>query len=515
MSSPSPTSLAPRPSPLLRFPRPGRGFVGILLGVALLLLSATPEAHAEPKPGAVWESLRKETLERLHALATSATRAKLFRSRNEVFEGILRFDPDDKLARKFLKFRRAKDGSWERRGRYTPPRNGGKGLPEFETARTALGAWFAEQVEPLLEAAEDAEDARTLAAIRQAAVGVDPERASFRAWVGQVPDTLKEGRWILASTERARRRRPGIKAVAERALAAVPDPEPTTATDRDQRGNVAWTGLLQTERVRVVGMPDVAELAACAKNAEASWSVFEFAFDRRVGPIRGGGERRFTFYMFDTVDAGNAFLDAQPDMDEERKAFLRPLAACGLPRRPAVLVKTPDAAVRLEAAARQPHYSFLRSQLGLRQRNVWIKEAALLYLAYQVTGTRLISSVSQVQSDYAQPKAEQPEYESRLGESGANWYDLGLKLMESKDKPEIHLLPGKDFNQLTKFDVLYGWCILAYLVEGHPTKAADVLGALGSEAGTAVDSVFLDTLGFDTRTLEQRVMRWLEETRDL
>ena len=46
-------------------------------------------------------------MERLHALATWCASAKLFAARAEVYEGILACEPDDEVARKWLRYQRA------------------------------------------------------------------------------------------------------------------------------------------------------------------------------------------------------------------------------------------------------------------------------------------------------------------------------------------------------------------------------------------------------------------------
>jgi hypothetical protein len=53
--------------------------------------------------------------------------------------------------------------------------------------------------------------------------------------------------------------------------------------------------------------------------------------------------------------------------------------------------------------------------------------------------------------------------------------------------------------------------LAAYLLEGWPERAADVLGRVG--AGSELDPAFSASLGFGRTTLEARRARWLAETR--
>ena len=72
----------------------------------------------------------------LEELADWCAKAKLYRARQEVSEAILHVDPDHAEARKWLKYRRAKDGTWERSKNFKPARDlASKRRPEFEARR--------------------------------------------------------------------------------------------------------------------------------------------------------------------------------------------------------------------------------------------------------------------------------------------------------------------------------------------------------------------------------------------
>lgn len=488
-----------------------------LLLVLALALAHAPRATADDGPlAARWAAVRDQAVERLHGLATWCGKVKLFGARAAVYEGLLRFDPDDATARKRLRYVKGEDGAWVRKARYKPPRNLSKAQPDFLAKRAELGAWFAGEIEALMEEAEAAGELRLRAAMIAGALGVDPEREAFRDWNHEVRGG--ERGWILRETESARTRRPGIRQTAADAVEAVEAPETGSGSKADRIGGVEWAAILEGERVRVLGTIEAAEAEQILRNLEACWPVFRYAVDRAAPTYRPQGRYRqagWTAYVFDDVEAGNAFYAAQPGVTERNKAFTEALVGTWIPQRTAALVKSPVAATRVEATSKQLLGAINNHVLGLGRKRAWAAEGLTLYLNYQIVGTRMIYSVNDVKTEYAEADKPIPEYTKRMLEPGARWLDLGRLLIDSPDKPDIHLMSGKDFNTLTRAEMLYGYCIAAYVVEGWPDKAAAFFQTVSGESGTDIDRVCLETFGRDAKAMERRLRRWLEETKDL
>ena len=131
------------------------------VSVLLLLVAAAPlgaDEDDDARTRARWAELRGEALERMHGLANWCTGAKMFRARADVYEAILHFEPDDPDARKWLKYKRAEDGTWTRKKNYRRPRDMGKGRATYEAKHAALAAWFLEEARALIEATESVDD---------------------------------------------------------------------------------------------------------------------------------------------------------------------------------------------------------------------------------------------------------------------------------------------------------------------------------------------------------------------
>ena len=480
-------------------------------------------AAPDPDVAGRWGALRAEAALRLHALARWCEGAKLFACREEVYEGLLRLDADDAVARKWLRYARSADGRWTRDPSYRRPRNLERGEKDFLARRAEVGAWFAATAAPVLSDAKAAGEFRVRAEVVSVGLGVDPESVVLRGWNEEVRDEgarAKGGKappWILLETLRARDRRPALRRAAAEAVEAVPAPAPGTLEEADRRGNVEWPSVFQSEHARVLGVPPVEEMVRTVRHVEAAWPLFREAFGRQPGTPADEARygRGLCLYVFDSPVAAALFLEAQPEVTPRFLEFVAPLVATWIPKRAAVVVKATIPEIRLEAAPRQVLGWMVAGMFGLDRRRAWISEGLLIYLTWQITGTRRLSSANDVEQRYAEGDRPIPEYQARLAEDGADWYALGRLLLESPDKPDPFLMLGKDFNQLTKLEVLYAWCIAAWLVEGRPSQAATVFTALGGEGGNDLDAVGLEQLGFDARTLEERVHRWLVETADV
>ncbi len=492
------------------FARPLRRTAWVLVA---LCAGAVP-AGAEEDLDARWQRLRKASMERVHELIAWCGTKKLFGCRADACEGVLTIAPDDPIARKWLKYRRANDGTWYRKGKWTRPRNLSKGQDKFEQRREELGEWYLREAAPILDEAEEEGAFRLRAKLIATALAVDPESATFRDWNHEVRDGDE---WILLETRNARTRRKGLKETAEKAIEAVPKPSWVAARVEDKIGGVKWSAVLAVPRVRVLGTPPSAELAETLRFVDASWPVVEYAVGLRAPGYGASGKyaEAVTIYSFDSVLEGNRFYAKQPGVTARDVEFTAETCGSWLPGRDAAMAKAEDEATRHEAATTQVVSHHLARLLGLGVRHAWIAEGMGIYLTWQITGTRMLYSVNDVESKYAEKDKPIPEYEERMSDGKASWLALGRALLKSEDKPEVHLMTGKNFNDLTKPEVLYAYCVSAYVVEGWPEKAAAFLREAGGRDGNDLDLVCLKALGFDAATFEARLLRWLRETRRL
>lgn len=488
----------------------------VLLALALVALGAPSATLGAEGDGSVarWEALRAEAVERLEALAAWALDAKLFSSRAETLETLLLFEPEHAAARKALHYKKDRQG-WTRDPKYKPVKNQSALGKEYEARRTALGAWVVSQAGPAIEAARR-EAPRARSGWVASVLALAPDSAVARGWNDELLDPAASAapRWILQETLAARARRPALKQTGAEAVKGAPVAKDGLPEDVDKPGGVTWPRIVQSPRVRVLGFPAAEELRETARHVEAAWPVYEAALGRTGVTLEEklSYGRGLTLYVFDAPADAEPWLAAQPGVTERFAEFSKPLVGTFLPGRTAHCVKSVGPELRREAAPRQVVADLLRHGLGLHKRQAWLAEALIIYLTWQIVGTRHIYSVTDPPERYAQKQDGRPDPTARMSDASADWLELARELLEGPGTPDPYLLPGRDFNQITKPDVLYGYAVAAYAVEGLGERTWPFLAALAADRGTDLDAVCIEVLGHDMRTLEARVRRWLAET---
>lgn len=482
--------------------------------VTASLLGQGRVAADEDDLGARWHAVREGAVERLHALANWCTNAKLFGARADVYETLLRFDPDDTLARKRLRYRRSPEGTWVRSPGYVRPKNRSRSLPAYEKQREAWKAWFVGEARSRAQAAGAAGDTTERTRILHFAIDLVPDDPDLRHMNGEVRQEGPAGaRWILVETETSLRRRTALKKAVREALDAVPEPRPGMPTEEDGYGDVAWRPVLQGRYVRVLGVPAPEEMRTQFDYCEATWPVFEAVFDLEV-PSWDTNERYvsgLTVYVLPSGSAGNEFLRHQPGIAEDEVAFLLPLVVAWIPGRPAIVVKHTLLETRLEAGPKAILAAMCRWMLGITVERAWAAEGLAHYLTHLITGTHCIACV-QKETGHTTPRPDLTDTGESSTPGGDEWLAIGRDLLAGETRPDIRLLAGKNVNTITHDEVLYAYCIVAYLIEGRPDACVAFFQDVARPEHTDLETIVRKHLGFDVATLETHVLRWLEET---
>jgi len=473
-----------------------------LFVLALALLAAAPAARAGPTHPRLRE-VQKELVGRLHELAQWCVAPKLFGERYDLYELILEMAPDDEVARKWNGY---KDGKPKKR----PGNLSKSGVSALQVWQARIIDWYIPAVEAAMGGTRPADIAAQRGAAIRLAVRLAPKNENYRKLNGEVPGKVKGSRtrWILVETARSRKRRPALRKAAQKAIKMVAKPEKVEPREKDKDSTVEWAHGFKGGKARIFGVTDADEIKQTLKNAEAAFPLFAKAFDVGDRGIRG-----LTLYSFDQVATGNAYLANQPDVSQQYLKFVHTLAALWIPKSTRVIIKTNQRDVRLEAGARQVMSALLQKECGISAKQGWAMEGFCLHLVWHITGTRLLNSVRQ--SQYGEKEEAIPDLSKRLKESGTDWMAEGRKLLQAKNAPDLRLVLGKTVNVLTPEDILYGYVLSVYLLEGHVDKLADLLRSIAAVTDADFDAPFGEHLGMDVATVEARVRRWAEETHDL
>ncbi|MDA1194475.1 MAG: hypothetical protein O2894_04760 [Planctomycetota bacterium] len=470
--------------------------LGLILASALLW---APCVAAE-EYAATDTALRTEYVAALEDLGQWCIKEELFAARDELAETILTIDPDHDRARAWLRYKRAKDGSWERRGTYKPPTDRQpKSRPEFESRRAALIAALGPRV---VAAIRDATPALSFAQ-RTAAV------AAWRALLGDVPDLLAlagmerhEGRWLGTETVRTLKRRAALRRVAAEALAERPTLT-TPALPADLKDmELPWRESRGTKRVNVHGTASSDTLAAVARLVHATEALMAEQLGSRTDAMDG-----FTFCIMQGREHFQHVVEKHPDVRGDR-SLLRDLSGAYLGYGKFLdLMDTQQGTLDSCVSVTTQHLLGRRVGEGRSEwMPGWVADGFALYNMTWLTGTHLSYTV-----DFGR-YGQDPLFKS-LFRSGTDWMAEARALMLSPDPATLRLSLGLKIGRLGPRDFLASYAFVAWLIEAREPREVDAL-LRALVAGQDQDTAFATALGMTVEEAEARLIRWLRETGD-
>jgi hypothetical protein len=474
---------------------------GGVVGLGLLLLVGGARGQ-----GVAYAS--RQLVEEAEELAEWCTKKKLLRSRNEVFELILLFEPDHEKARHWLRYERQGD-AWVRPKPYKAPRDfDNDAIGEFRTRRAALASRFVERLWPAVEQGGPAARHETLAAI----LLVDPGNERAREANGEV---LRNGRWVLRETATALQRRPELQRLAGRALAAVPAPAADELTDTERSLGLRWTGALRGHWWRFVSTSPAEEVRPALRAADAAAEFFAGALPDEARPVTPEGMRACgaELYFLQGDEEGARFLRTHPAITPADRGFAERLSGTWVPGSYARVqwFSTPEG--RRDGASRAGIDTVMGFRYGNHKQG-WIVEGFGLYLNAYLVGTRLTTYVSR--TDYAtdRDRLKKLDLWRRMKQRGSDWLLFAHHLREESGKPvDLRFLAAKGLNEMNVEDLVHAHSLAAYLVdlvEGRPDGVSRFL-ALSIDRN--LDDALAEAYGVAVGEVDARLARWLRETR--
>jgi hypothetical protein len=416
----------------------------------------------------------------------------LFEERDRVYRVILRYDPDNTTARQFLKHVRNPDGSWKETAGKPVQNQKKEALPQFAKKRSEAVAPYRDALLALCES-ESAEPALR-AEIHAEILELDPDDERIHALQG---DARLGDAWVMAETAVGKERRPDIKAAAEKWRTEPATVEAVEPTEAEKALADAWTASVRTKSIRVLGTVEAEEVEQIAQACEGARDLVSTLFKTEAKLPKD-----LTFYVL-TPEDRDGFVDRLPDLSPEQREAMKKMVGSGLGKRPDVFVADDDPAKRLDCAVRHTLIHALRETFGVGTTQGWVWEGLGLYLTRELVGTRLTWFV------LSSPGVEQDSLQGNLLTPESNWMAEALGLLDGEQPPELALVVTKDLASLELEDMLVSYALAAYLVEGRPKEAPELLARLGR--GLAPEKVFESTLHFPLADLQAKTTRWLKE----
>jgi hypothetical protein len=444
---------------------------------------------------------RGRLVQSLEELVEWCTKKKLYASRVGVYESLLHFQPEHTAALRGLGYKKGRKGEWLPPKQRKPPKNWNKSAERrFPKQRSAVVTTYRDEMLILLEEHAAGIDAADRSAIYADILFADPDDARVHELLGEV---RVDGVWVLAQSARSKSRRQAMRMLVTQAFADAPQPSASAANEAELALGIKWTAVFEADGVRSLGTGEEEEVMRLPIAMHATRSYFNAVLGAKAAypdPL--------TVYTLPRASDKLAFLMGHPAIDETYRKYLMALDGSGIRGSGDFAHWAPDPVRRLDGLVRQSISWLLTGGFGIKPAHGWAFEGFGLYLTRELVGTRLTWFVRE--SKYLTPEEDQA-LKARLLDSRANWMDEAFQMFATGKPIKLQFLLGKSVNSLDARDMLYSYCLAAYMLEAEAQKLPQLLTAIGQ--GKTSQAAFQDVLGLDVRRLDERLRRWLSERR--
>ncbi len=467
--------------------------------VALLALcSAAGGRTAEAGPSFEGESaLLAEVVAKTVALAQWCQTSALLSERDRLARVLLRVDPNHEQARKWLRHRRTKDGTWEPDPTAKPTKDANvKAKAALQQQRRAIYGDTLATLAQRADAMTSPDEADAHSRLVELLVDLEPETEAHRQANGE----LRQGAaWVLGETARARDRRRDLSSLATRVLGEEAAPRPAGVPEAARGLGLPWTQQVRTPHVVVLSSGSATEAERVARYVEAGLRLSV----QLLAPDTPLSSESLVICLLSSDSEKQAVLDRENQPKAVREFAERMLAffVTGGP----LIVSPGEEASRLEACVRQGVDFVLRTGLGFDEKAPWIRDGVGTYVTWLLTGTRLTFLTQQ--SRYAEKDGDAKD---RAERKEPNWLLAARRLEESGRLPAMAWVAGIDLAHLAREDTLLGYVSAAWLLEGQAERAVAFLRR--AALGDPLTEVAVGVFALDLAVLDRRVRRWLEET---
>lgn len=442
-------------------------------------------------------------LEALKDLADWCQNRKALRIRNELYRQILESEPDNTMARKVLRYRRDRDtGAWTRKA---PPKEPKAGKPDVVKEGNELfaainSAYVTAAMVALDEGRADLEPLyvhNALVALGEAAPG-HPKVAEALRWV-EGPD----GKWIQAETQFALGRRKQLTQELKAYARDAPALQKGAVKDAEASWGITWTEPVTAGFVRVLAPTSLPERDQVAKELNRLW---------RLLPSLTGSDvatpSRSTIYLLETDAELPTLLKNCPSISAENRAMYTKMYKYldgFIPGPAAYLCYGKDAAHRLETALGSSIDLFLVKDYGISYQRGWITSGLRHYVSEIALGTRSTFQGGLTPS----MKLRASVNKSKL----APWRADAAKAIREARAGTLEAAIDMTLTSMGDTEILIAYAMVSYLIEGHEAEVfGKVLKAMPDKSTVAPSKSVTTVMDMPMDILEQRLLRWLDET---
>ncbi len=474
-----------------------RHFFVLLLGFLLArglqaqTLVQTPDPRILP--------LAKEQVGMMEELARWCHRNGLFREKNRTLEVLLKFDQDHQYARRESGWQRLGKKKWVRvRGFRRPIRTNPEMKKQWKERSTALLNHYCSHLAVKLQGLKPPIHAMELRRLTESLLVLSPKHGGLRILLGE---RLVGRSWKLKESVPTKAYRKRLANHAKLLLDGAGEPATVPLTKPEKEAALRWTEAQLLPGVRVVGTVSKEEIKSSCQLARAAINYVRMSMRNSVEPFQG-----FTIYLLDSREEAKRFFHFYPGISDQNRRFAESLSSCWLSGSSKVVIWSESKKMRREWVARQTVAMLLRQGWNISTKNAALFEGFGLYLSHKLTGERSTWYVRP--SRYGRQGSDRDE--ATILKKTKDWLRLARRRLRNTP-PKYRRLLSLSVNQMVTDDLLDSYVFAAYLLEAAVDKREEFLRKIGE--GKNFEHAVAEVWGMDVPALQERVKRWLKETK--
>lgn len=438
---------------------------------------------------------------RIDELAQWCEKQELYAARDTCYRMLVLYRPDHEVARRTLRYTK-RGGDWVQSPGYKPGTNRNEEMePKFKPWLDEITSEFLTTLLEAVRPVPEWEDREGRKRVLGEILRLDPDHEEARALNGEAHH---RGRWVLKETKSADERRRKLLEAVKELVKAVPEPVREDPDDVEAKLGLQWTAALKGEWWRALGTVPEPELRRVLARMEASDKVFQEVFGLELPREKGCG-----FYLLRGLPDAKLAIGNHPEFTDTQKTYYLTLRSAWLPRGKHVFFQWSDTPeVRVDGSVRNALGVMLMRSFGVNTERGWVWEGLGCYLVELITGTHRVIYVTRemVTTTERDPKLD---IDRRMKQPGANWLALARELYDAKAAPELPVFTRKKVNDMLPEDLIAGYALARYIVEGRPDQATRFFMLHGNNQPIkeTVETVFRMPL----ELFEQQIIRWLKE----
>ncbi|QDU86636.1 hypothetical protein Pla163_37870 [Planctomycetes bacterium Pla163] len=467
-------------------------------------IAAAPAAlAAAPQDLDALRAVGARALAKALELAEWADAAGYESGRNEMYEVVLSYDPEDKDARKALGFKKKK-GEWEQGRRKDPKDEFEPGVPEeFAQLKQAALAELRGEVDAAFEgiAATPQTEARRRAELAKL-LPFDPDDAALRTALGQSRHPV-HGVWMLDDTLTAIERRAELAETMATLRANLDEPSEDGVDELARDIELDWVTTLRLGQMNITSTFGPEDTRQLIETAQLTRDLFRSIFRRAGSP-----GYPTVIYALEPSQRNRFFTQHSLTPPDELEYRIQVTSSWLTGR---VVISDAAQIVRNDLTAFQTAGYALTEKFGVWTDDGWAQQGLTSYLAHHVCGTRLSFWDIRTKDEYGKEIGGAKSWLDRVPPSTEGWLLLARALVvdEGLTVSQFARALTTPTVKMAWEDVVISHAVAAYLVESRPEALFTLMGQIKGE-GSLVRA-FEEELGLPLEAFRDRLVQWIEE----